>query len=814
MHRKTQSNIVINPRRASARSILKTPLGVGAAACLLMVSLASGGCYNDPETRLAEIRAIQAGGKFDASIKPLRVLLTAEPDHPEANYRLGVALAQTARASLALWPLMKAANSDEFGVQAGLLLTATLISQESYEEAIRSINRVIEREPDNLSALYARASAFIGGARPADALTDAEHVLKIKPGDGQGHAIKMAALLDLKRYEEAEASQIELVGITESGTSVDQAARACGVLARFYADQNDNEKSLATHEVCLEKYPDHPMVRAWASEFFTITGDVDRAINLWRAAVDSNPEDFELRTTLANLLSSSDRVEEAEEIMQATAELFDTARAYQQLSRIYMLNDKPTQAREALETALSRTKNEPDSLRFTVGDLFIEEGDLDSAEEVANSLKEPSYRHLLKGAILLARNLPEEALKQFDAGLRLWPNNGRARYLAGVAAQRSGDHDRATIEFRESVRVSETETDASLQLARIYYTMGQYSTARQFAARHVANRPFDSPEAHIIDARSAVGLGQMPAAFMILDGLQKTIFAATAVAERASMLNKQHGPGPAIETIEKANLDLTLLSNTPAVRAYVDYLITADRKNDAVTAADALLKNNVDNVEAMEIKGRVLALVGRTSEAEAIIDKAIELQPEFAAALHMKGKLVAAAGDLDRAVTYFDKAAAADFNNPNYAYDAANLLKGQGKIDEAIERLRVLVAAEPGHIAANNDLAWYLAETGGDLDIALAAANRAASRDPNADTLDTLGWVQYKRGSMDRAIEFLSKALEMRPESASTRYRLGLSHSKAGSNEEAKAAFEQAIASGSFPELNEAKEALALLQGS
>ncbi|MCP4038299.1 MAG: tetratricopeptide repeat protein, partial [bacterium] len=318
MHRTTPT-IVPRPLQLHGTGPLRSARA--AATALLLGLLVLGGCYNDPETRLAEIRAIQAGGRFEESIKPLRVLLTAEPDHPEANYRLGVALVQTGRASLALWPLMKGANSEGFGTQAGLLLAATLYAQESYEEAIRAIDRVIERDPDNLAARYARASAYIGAARPADALVDAAHVLSLKPADGHAYSIKMAALIDLKRFEEAEASQVELVKITEAGTSVDQAARACGLLARFYADQGDNTKSEQTHAVCLEKYPDHPMTRSWASSFYIITDQVEKAIEIWRNAVDANPEEFELRTTLANLLAGHDRGDEAEELMKQTAEL-------------------------------------------------------------------------------------------------------------------------------------------------------------------------------------------------------------------------------------------------------------------------------------------------------------------------------------------------------------------------------------------------------------------------------------------------------------------------------------------------------------
>ena len=88
-------------------------------------------CGPDTDRQLAEVRALQEAGQFDASIAPLRKLIARESENPEANFRLGVALQQTGRPSLAVWPLQKAASSDEYGIQGGLVLAATLASSQS-----------------------------------------------------------------------------------------------------------------------------------------------------------------------------------------------------------------------------------------------------------------------------------------------------------------------------------------------------------------------------------------------------------------------------------------------------------------------------------------------------------------------------------------------------------------------------------------------------------------------------------------------------------------------------------------------------------
>ena len=68
------------------------------------------GCSGDRQAQLDEIRSMQQAGQFDPSISPLRQLLADAPDNAEANYMLGLALRQTGRPSLAVWPLHKAAE--------------------------------------------------------------------------------------------------------------------------------------------------------------------------------------------------------------------------------------------------------------------------------------------------------------------------------------------------------------------------------------------------------------------------------------------------------------------------------------------------------------------------------------------------------------------------------------------------------------------------------------------------------------------------------------------------------------------------------
>ena len=91
-------------------------------------------------------------------------------------------------------------------------------------------------------------------------------------------------------------------------------------------------------------------------------------------------------------------------------------------------------------------------------------------------------RHKPRGRIQLVRGNAKEALAAFDEGIANWPNNAGARYLAGAAALQLGDFERAIVEFRESVRVDVTATDAARSLARLYFERGDYEQAINFAS--------------------------------------------------------------------------------------------------------------------------------------------------------------------------------------------------------------------------------------------------------------------------------------------------------------------------------------------
>ena len=781
-----------------------------ASFCLaLVLSLAPLACGGDLQSRLAEIQALQDAGEWEASIEPLRELLSNNSSHPEINYRLGVAMMQTGRRSLAVWPLQKASQSDEYAVQAGLLLATTLLSTEDNEEAIRAAERVLAIDPENTSALYAHAHANIANHDAEAALADAERILQILPGDARATTLRLGALVDLERFDEATEIHRELIQITEESGDADRAARACGSFGTFQVQRNQLAEAETTYRDCLQKYPDSAPVRTWLSDFYVNANRIDDAATLWQEAIDERPEDPQLRVRLAKLLEDGGQPARAGKLYEESVDLFDTLQAWKQLAEFRRRTGNLAGAREAIEKAIERAPSGAAALRYELADLMVLDGELDAARKLASELDEPAYRDLLEGRIKLAENDPKGAIQSFEVGLRKWPNNANARYLTAIAAEQIGDMERAKAEYREAVRADEKATDASLRLAQIYFDEASYEPAMAFALRHLEARPTTSPAAHVIAARSSVALGNAAAAETQLnDLLRYERFAPVAWTELASTARAKLGAKAAIDIAEQSGLDATDPENRNLLEGLVGDYVKLGQADRALALIDqAGKRSNAD--ELTELRARTLASVGRGDEARKLFDELVARNDENSSALEGLGTLALGQRDPEGALAFFDKAVAADEGNADAHYGAAHALLASGRKVDALQRFRDALGATPSHAGAANDLAWLLAEAGEELDEALELAKRAVQVDSTANTLDTLGFVQLKRGQNANAEKLFRTALDEYGGSPSIRYRLGLALAATGKPEEAAAEFERALQGGPFPEAAEARRRLA-----
>ena len=808
-------SVPLEPRTAVAgvpRRIW-TFLAVGGA--LLAWGSAILGCGGDVEARMAEVRALQDVGQFTASIDELREILATRPDDPEASYRLGVALVQTGEVSRAVWPLQKAAESPDYSVPASLLLASAHFANGNFEAVVEAADRVLEVDPDRLVALRMRAKGNLGAGKLDAAMADTERLLAASPDDYAMNLLRATILADSGKLDEAEAANFRLKEIGEASGDPSTAPRACLVPAVFAKDtRKDPKKAEALFEECLAKYPANAFVTDEAMSFYDEIEKPERATQLIREAAKQAPENLSLQASLASRLETTGDKAGAEKVLLAAVDVFKSAGAWDLLSSYYRRAGQSEQALAALEKVIELSGDQGDRLRFIHADLLVDLDQLDRAEAVAKELEEPTYAKLIRGRIQLERGDAKAALESFEQGIRNWPNNAGARYLAGIAASQLGDYDRAISELREAVRIDNVGTDAARVLARLHFQRGEWADAIK-SARVAIKRPGGmTADNLIVGVRSFIAVKQWSDARTTAMALIKLPDGkAAGTAELAGVERAAAGPAQAIAVIRKSGLDLTDPANEVVLRVLVENSFAAEKGADALAAVDAALAKNPDRGSSHELRGYVLGRLERTDEAKAEFTKALELDPKNAAATSALATLRGRAGDAAGAIELYDAAAKLSEAPEPYSYLAAQLVLAAGDTAGAEKRLRQVVRSDPGNVGARNDLAWLLAEKGEDLDTALALVQAAKRLDPSADVLDTLGWVYLKRGEPQKAVESFEQALEKSPDSASIHYRLGIALNQAGDKPRAREMFQAALATGGFPEAEAARRELAQLAG-
>lgn len=624
------------------------------AAGLFLLFIVCAACGD--EDPVAKIHAQHAAAAYAETLDPLRELLKERPQDPELNYLYGVALARTGQPGLAIWALRRAREAEKWAVEAGLELASDALAARNYRVAEEAATEVLERKPDDLTALRLRGEARLEDKQDVEgALADFDRILALAPRDFAARMSRFATLLALERAEEAQAALDDLEKhAIEDEVPEGERARLCAARAVFAGERKEIEKATEGFEACLSEYPTVPFVIEEAVRFFDESGQTSRATEALQAALKLAPEITSYRRQLAERLRTQDRSAEARDLLLEGTRLASeqaVADSWTALAEHYASLDELPEAVDAFEHAAALVGPLSQQQILAYADLLAAAEMNERALEVAKDLEAESYRQLIHARVLLNEHRPGEALALYQAALELWPDNAIARYYAARAAEQAGDFEASVEQYRQAIRADTAATDAGLRLARTLVAEGDAEEALSALSQHLKTHPGD-PDGTLFAIELAGRGGDRNQAFLLYSQVQPSSLRALAAAKLAAATSARSGPAAAVAFLRADRLlDFTDSRDVEALRSLVVHLIKVGDAASARKALETASRLRPDDSKLLEIRGLVLEKEGKPDQAEAAYRRALGLDPGNPHAVDSLGRLIAASGRSEEALS-------------------------------------------------------------------------------------------------------------------------------------------------------------------
>ncbi len=716
-----------------------------------------------PSDPLEEIEKLQAQGKIEETIEPLRELLEQNPGDGKLLFIYGRTLSAMGKASLAEWSLREAMKDPEWKVSAGLQLAADAARGRNFPAAIEAATLVLDEVPDSVPALLIRAESYTYSRMfHEEALQDVARIEELEPDSLEAMEPKILALIGLERFDEVKEAMDELGRrIDEGGLQEQMSSWHCTTISIFLWEHGEIDESRKRWNQCLAEYPSDPEVVTKALNFFDGQLEYGRSLEIIQKALELDPDNRAFRVRLSNQLSAFGRRDEAEKVLLEgtesermalrTASWLDLAKFYQALERWDDAADAVGKAVSIVELMSAPESN----LLLEYADALLIAGRYDEATEIAEDMTYRPHREMVLARIAQEQGDLEKALEHFELGFALWPDNPFARFHAAQAAEILGDFDRAVEQYRYSIRIAPGATDARIRVAEIHMAQRHYGEALQLLRIRSDSEPL-APEGELLSLRLWALVGRGADVDRTIDSIRTAApaYIGRALAAVAQGIHDRAGAEPAHRVLRlDEHFDPANLNYAEALRSIVEYAHEADTGVEEANAdLETAFATFPDSPEIREIVARWAELSGRPApEVEAAFNAVLEVDAENGRALEGLARVAAAEGKHAEALAYFERAAVALAGDPGPGIEAARTLLTLEREKDAEARINTVIEGRPFDSEATELLATILFERGDTSDSTLDFARRAVRFGGDEDALNLLVRIHEARGESDAA---------------------------------------------------------------
>ena len=748
-----------------------------AVPCLFLLALAISSCVSSPEAKSA--RFIEAGKKMLKNKDTSRAILQfqnavkATPNNAEAYYQLGLAFLAAKDVPHGIAALKKVLDIDPKNRNANLemaKLKAITDDKGILQDAEDTLRGILQGTPDDPDALHTLALTELKLGDSEAAIRDLNHAMSAAPQE-----VLIAGTLAQAKLARGDVKGAEEV-LKKAHQQAPASVNAVVLLGRLYMAQN--------------RMPE--------------------AEQQLRQALTMDSKDSAALFNLAVVQLRTGRPKEAEDTLRTLSRLPEPT-TKSALAIYFFQNGRKDEALKEFERL---AKEDPDDrmARTRLVVAYDAVGRRPDAEKLLGAALKKNRKDqealLQSSEILLAQGKFGEAEADLNQVLHFQPASPEVHYILGKLYQARGETLRFQQELTKALELNPFATQVRLELA---HALSQARTAQAALDILDAEPTSEKDSLTFLAARNWAlwAKGDMAQFRRGIDqGLSREKSTEFLLQDGMWKLHSGNAAGA------RKSLEEALKIDPRDVRALSALHESYQMQKQTAMAVEKIKEyaaQEPKSAPVQEFLGTILLARGNTTGARSAFEaaKAADTDSRKDGLSLIQVDLVE--GKLDHAQRQLQTFVS---NNPGDVTAhlwLANVEVTKGNYKTAVEQYRAVVAAEPDNAEALNNLAYGLAEYGGNPNEALKFAQKAKEIAPNSpEYSDTLGWILYRQGLYPSAVREIERATA-KGGNAVWEYHLAMAYAKAGEDCRASAVLQSALKRN--PRLPEAKLAHEVVEG-
>ena len=664
--------------------------------------------------------------------------------------------------------------------QAWSRLATIYFEEGRLSRAFQYLRHASQLAPSNLDLRSKLGTLFVSAGKTKEARDEATYVLNAKPQDNEAPLILAEAAVAPKEIEDAR-QRLQALSQKSDSAAIEV---ALGTLSLRKHELKMAEDAFNKAQSLDSKYP---AAHSALGAIYLAQHDLKRAESEYKTAADLSPLRSTRRIQYAEFkIETGDPATGRAVLEEISRKVPDYVPATMALANLSASEKRYDDCTPLLEKILAREPNDYDAL-------------------------------LLRARLKVAKGQIAGGIAELEKLAKIYPQTPAIWYQLALACVGNGETAKATADVERALALRPDFADAILLQAGLQIKQENIAPAI-ISLRQLIEKQPQLAEARVLLAEAYRIQGNQAEALKVYQELEKAFPRNAQAPLLTGLVYLQETNSDQARQAFTRSLSLSP-DYLPALEQLVKLDIADKQYGKAMERVQAQITKHPALPEPRMLEAVVYLARNDTNQAEASLLKAIQDKPDFQQPYILLARLYVDSKQNQKALQ--DLQAALDKNPKNVG---ALMLIGQIHDQQrdrsaARDAYEKLLAINPNFSPALNNLAYLYSEYLGDLDKAYDAARRARELLPyDPFSADTLGWVLFKKGQYAAALNLLQESVKNMPPQADpvgkaeVEFHLGMAQYMLGQEDQARGAFQKAIASGGdFTGKDECRARLAVL---